>query len=72
MREIRSLYLLLLTTEVSYYQQTMTNTEAVKVLNSKRHIDAVLFYRRNPIETNDSTFRLADAWIQASLKVERM
>ena len=44
----------------------MTKFQAQIILNSQRHIDAVLFYRRKPIETSDQTFKLASMWIDAA------
>lgn len=44
----------------------MTKFQAQTILNSQRYIDAVLFYRRKPIETSDETFKLASMWIDAS------
>ena len=44
----------------------MTFLEAQTIVNSQRHIDAVLFYDRKPIETSDETFRLAQLWIDSA------
>ena len=44
----------------------MTKFQAKSILNSQRHVDAVLFYRRQPMETSDETFKLASMWIDAA------
>ena len=44
----------------------MTLLEAQTIVNSQQHVEAVLFYRRKPIETSDETFRLARLWIDAA------
>ena len=43
----------------------MTPIQAKAIVNDLAYIDAVLFYRRKPIETFDETFRLAQLWIEA-------
>ena len=47
----------------------MTTFQAQTILNSQRHIDAVLFYRCNPIEASNQTFKLASMWIDAANKL---
>lgn len=44
----------------------MTHFQAKTIVNDQRYIDAVLFYRRRPIETDDRTFKLASMWIDAA------
>ena len=44
----------------------MTHFQAKTIVNDQRFIDAVLFYRRRPIETDDRTFNLASMWIDAT------
>ncbi len=43
----------------------MTLSEAKAIVNDQRYIDAVLFYRRKPMETSDETFRMAQSWIDS-------
>lgn len=44
----------------------MTPSQAKAIINDQRYIDAVLFYRRKPIETYDQTFHMAQSWIDSA------
>ena len=44
----------------------MTKFQAQQIINDQLFIDAVLEYRRRPIETSDRTFRRAQMWIDAA------
>ena len=43
----------------------MTYFEAKQIIDNQLYIDAVLTYRRDPIGTDDQTFRRAQMWIDA-------
>jgi hypothetical protein len=44
----------------------MTEFQANQIVNDPRFIDAVLAYRRRPMETDDKTYRRASLWIDAA------
>jgi hypothetical protein len=44
----------------------MTKFQAQQILNNQLYTQAALNYRRDPIGTNDKTYRRADLWIQAT------
>lgn len=44
----------------------MTKFQAQQILNNQLYTDAVLSYRRDPIGTNDKTYRRFELWIQAA------
>lgn len=43
----------------------MTYFQAQQIIDNQLYIDAVLQYRRDPIATDDRTFRRAQMWINA-------
>jgi len=43
----------------------MTIFQAQQIIDDELHIEAVLDYRRNPIESSDRTYRRAVLWIEA-------
>ena len=44
----------------------MTKFQAQQILDSQLYTQAVLSYRRDPIDISDKTYRRADLWIQAA------
>lgn len=44
----------------------MTYFQAQQIINSQIYVDAVLQYRRDPIATDDRTFRRAQLWLNAA------
>lgn len=43
----------------------MTYFQATQIIDNQLYIDAVLEYRRNPVEVTAKTYRRAELWINA-------
>ena len=50
----------------------MTPFQAQQLLNNRLYVDAVLEYRRRPIETTDRTYRRAVLWLEAANTLTRL
>jgi hypothetical protein len=50
----------------------VTKFQAQQILNNQLYIQAVLDYRRDPIGTDDRTYRRSELWIQAAHELAKV
>lgn len=43
----------------------LTHSQAQQIVNNQSYVDAVIQYRRDPINVGDRTYSLAQIWITA-------